>query len=103
MLIPAYRADAISVFALLQSQFKREFTMQSQTFNITGMTCGVCISNVTRALVAINGVAHVNVSLTTGLAEVQYDELVTSVDALKLAVSDAGYGVCKTNITQKLH
>ena len=66
--------------------------MQVQTLHITGMTCGVCISNVTRALVAINGVSNVDVSLTTGLALVQYDDNVTSVDALKLAVNEAGYG-----------
>ncbi len=71
--------------------------MQLQMLNITGMTCGVCISNVTRALVAIDGVANVNVSLITGLALVQYNEIVTSVDALKRAVCEAGYGVNESN------
>lgn len=67
--------------------------MQTQHMKVTGMTCGGCISNVTHALKAINGVGDVKVSLSAGEATVQFDERLTSPDQLKSAVTGAGYGV----------
>ena len=67
--------------------------MQTELLKVTGMTCGDCISNVTNALKAINGVGDVKVSLSAGEATVQFDERLTSPDKLKSAVTDAGYGV----------
>ena len=71
--------------------------MQTEHLKVTGMTCGGCISNVTKALKAIAGVGDVNVSLAAGEATVQYDERMTSPDRLKSAVKGAGYGVDMTN------
>ena len=71
--------------------------MQTGQFKVTGMTCGGCTSNVTRALKAVAGVGDVNVSLSAGEATVQYDERRTSPDQLKSAVKGAGYGVDVTN------
>ena len=71
--------------------------MQTELLKVTGMTCGGCTSNVTRALKAINGVGDVNVSLAAGEAIVHFDERLTSLDQLKSAVSGAGYGVDATN------
>ena len=67
--------------------------MQTEQIQVTGMTCGGCTSNVTRALKALPGVGDVNVSLSVGQATVQYDERLTSPDQLKSAVKNAGYGV----------
>jgi copper chaperone len=72
---------------------KRNNTMQNQTLNVTGMTCGGCVSNVANALKAIAGVDDVVVSLSTGEVAVRYDEQLTSPDQLKSAVKGAGYGV----------
>ena len=71
--------------------------MQTELLKVTGMTCGGCISNVTKALTAIKGVGDVRVSLSAGEATVQYDERQTSPDQLKSAVKGAGYGVDATN------
>ena len=76
--------------------------MQTQHMKVTGMTCGGCISNVTHALKAIDGVGDVNVSLSSGEATVQYDERLTSADKLKSAVTGAGYGVDGPDTAQKL-
>jgi copper chaperone len=67
--------------------------MQTEQIQVTGMTCGGCTSNVTRALKAIPGVGDVNVSLAAGEATVQYDERRASPEQLKSAVKSAGYGV----------
>ena len=66
--------------------------MQTETMNVTGMTCGGCVGNVTRALKAVPGVEHVDVSLP-GKASVDFDEKLASRERLQSAVKDAGYGV----------
>lgn len=71
--------------------------MQTEQIKVTGMTCGGCSSNVTRALRAVNGVSDVDVSLSAGEANVRYDERLTTPDQLKAAVKGAGYGVNLTN------
>ncbi len=71
--------------------------MQTELLKVTGMTCGGCVSTVTRALQAIDGVGDVEVSLSAGEATVQYDEGLTSPDRLKSAVKGAGYGVDAMN------
>ena len=75
--------------------------MQTELLKVTGMTCSGCISNVTKALKAINGVGDVRVSLDAGEATVQFDERLTSSEKLKSAVKGAGYGVDTTNTAQK--
>ena len=75
--------------------------MQIQSLKVTGMTCGGCTSNVTRALKTIAGVGDVNVSLSAGESTVQYDERLTSPEQLKSAVKSAGYGVDTAQSAQK--
>ena len=67
--------------------------MQTENLMVTGMTCGGCTSKVSRALNAVSGVDHVKVSIAAGDATVRFNEQLTSVDQLKSAVKNAGYGV----------
>ena len=67
--------------------------MQTEQLKVTGMTCGGCVTKVTHALKALQGVSDVKISLRDGEAAVQYDERFTSPDRLKSAVKGAGYGV----------
>jgi copper chaperone CopZ len=66
--------------------------MQTETMNVTGMTCGGCVSKVTQALTALPGVGHVDVSLP-GKASVDFDEKLISRERLQSAVEGAGFGV----------
>lgn len=66
--------------------------MQTEQLKVTGMTCGGCTGKVTTALKAIDGVKDAQVSLSTGVATVQFDEQLTSPAQLKSAVQHAGYG-----------
>ena len=70
--------------------------MQFTQIKVTGMTCGGCSSNVTKALNAVNGAVNVNVSLSDANATVEYDEKLTSPEQLKQAIKEAGYGVDST-------
>lgn len=67
--------------------------MQTEHLKITGMTYGGCTTKIARALKTISGVGGVDVSLASEEATVQYDDKLTSVDKLKLAIISAGYGV----------
>ncbi|MFG3260135.1 heavy-metal-associated domain-containing protein [Streptomyces sp. NPDC048172] len=59
-------------------------------YQVSGMTCGHCVSTISRALGALPGVTDVEVDLTTGkvtvAAESEPDE-----KAVAAAIDDAGY------------
>ena len=48
--------------------------MTTKTFNVTGMKCMGCVSNVEKALNALDGVASAKADLTAKTATVDYDE-----------------------------
>jgi copper chaperone len=67
--------------------------MRTRLIKVTGMTCGGCISKVTRTLKALPGVGEVRVSLEAGEATVHYEETRLAPDKLELAVTSAGFGI----------
>ncbi|MEO5816358.1 MAG: heavy-metal-associated domain-containing protein [Gemmatimonadaceae bacterium] len=66
-----------------------EVSMQELTMDISGMSCGGCVSNVRKALGALPG-TRVD-AVTVGSATVTYDASQTTPAAIAQAVSDAGY------------
>ena len=48
--------------------------MSHATINVQGMSCGGCASKVKNALEALDGVQGVQVTLETGLVNVEYNE-----------------------------
>lgn len=67
--------------------------MKTETMKVIGMTCGGCVSNVTKALNAVDGVKNVAVSLELGEARIEFDEATTESAQLRAAVQRAGYQV----------
>ncbi len=57
------------------------------------MSCEHCVQTVTKALESVPGVAKANVTLATGMAEVQLRSDQVTVEQLRKAVQDAGYEV----------
>jgi copper chaperone len=64
--------------------------MTTQTFTVTGMTCGHCVASVTEEVSEVAGVAHVDVVLETGQVTVTSAEPVDAA-AVRAAVEEAGY------------
>ncbi len=64
--------------------------MKTTQLKVTGMTCGMCVQHVTKALQSVAGVQSADVDLASGAAAVQHDE---NTDATRLieAVAEAGY------------
>ena len=63
---------------------------QSQTYTVSGMTCGHCVASVTEEVQEIPGVQDVSVVLDTGAVTVTSDQGVDDA-AVKAAVEEAGY------------
>ena len=67
--------------------------MRTETLTVGGMTCGGCVSTLSQALKAVDGVRDVAVTLDPGEARIEFDERKTSTDDLRAAVRRAGYQV----------
>ena len=62
----------------------------TNTWTVTGMTCGHCVASVTEEVTEIDGVEKVEVDLATGAVTVTSTEPLED-DAVRAAVEEAGY------------
>jgi copper chaperone len=66
--------------------------MESLALGIEGMDCGGCAASIEKMLYGVKGVQSAAVSFVAGEAEIIFDPVQTSAEALTQAVIDAGYG-----------
>jgi copper chaperone CopZ len=66
--------------------------MSTQTFTVTGMTCGHCVNSVTEEISEIKGVTSVVVELESGLVTVEAESEIDR-ELVVAAVTEAGYTV----------
>ncbi len=66
--------------------------MSTQTFTVTGMTCGHCVASVTEEVSEIAGVENVDVDLATGSVTITSSTPLED-DAVRAAVEEAGYAL----------
>jgi len=72
--------------------------MTTETYNVTGMTCGHCVASVESELRSVPGVTDVNVNLTPGGTShvtVTSDAPLTR-DDVAAAVDEAGYALASS-------
>ena len=62
-----------------------------ETFPVTGMMCAVCAGTVQKTLASLPGVTEADVNFATGSATVTWNPSVTSPDAMRHALDEAGY------------
>jgi copper chaperone len=62
----------------------------TQTYTVTGMTCGHCVASVTEEVQEIAGVESVAVDLDSGSLDITTSQPVEDA-AVKAAVEEAGY------------
>ncbi len=72
---------------------------KTTTINVSGMTCGHCVSSVTEELTELKGVENVSVDLNTGgISEVTITSTLTlDLAEISEAVAEAGYLVVANN------
>ena len=63
--------------------------MKSLVLHIEGMSCGHCLNAVNQALAKLPGAKPIQVRI--GRADIEYDEAVTTPQAIAEAVRSAGY------------
>jgi len=64
----------------------------TETYTVTGMTCGHCVQAVTGELIRLPGVRDVRVDLASGQVTVRSDGMVP-LDEVRAAVDEAGYAL----------
>ena len=67
--------------------------MAEATLQVAGMTCNHCKMSVEKALQGLPGVTAAEVNLAAETARVTYDPAKVKLEAMKKAVTDAGYEV----------
>lgn len=72
--------------------------MQTEHLTVNGMSCGGCVSRVTAALKALQGIGGVDAALSTGKVDVTYDELLMQPAQMNSAIEKAGYSVGATPV-----
>ncbi|MBK2404623.1 cadmium-translocating P-type ATPase [Erysipelothrix rhusiopathiae] len=74
--------------------------MNKKTYNVTGMMCASCQSQVEKALQGVEGVEHVEVNLLTNQAVITSQNTIPEADLIQ-AVEDQGYGLEIPNPVQE--
>ena len=64
--------------------------MAAEKFKVYG-NCGMCKSRIEKAMNSVEGVNAAEWDVDTKIAVVAYDEAITSLDAIMLAISKAGH------------
>jgi copper chaperone len=72
----------------------KETVMQTQTYTVTGMTCGHCVNSVSTEIGKLDGVRNVQVDLSTGAVAVTSEQPLDDA-AVDAAVDEAGYQVAR--------
>lgn len=67
--------------------------MEKTILKVTGMTCGHCEKAVKTALLHVDGVESVDVSLQEGTVSVAFDASKLNRNNLKETIEDQGYDV----------
>jgi mercuric ion binding protein len=80
---------ALSTLAALSSPLWA--TTQTVTLSVPGMNCATCPITVKKALTKVSGVSKIDVNLDRREANVTFDDIKTSVEALTRATKESGY------------
>lgn len=67
--------------------------MEKVTLLVSGMSCGHCVNAVEGAVGKLNGVSNVNVQLSEGKVDVEFDSSMVSLETIKETIDDQGYDV----------
>jgi Cu+-exporting ATPase len=66
-------------------------TVQSEKFDIQGMSCASCVTRIEKIVKKLPGVTDASVNLAMGTAQVQFDSELVSSEKVVAAISQAGF------------
>ena len=73
--------------------------MIKSSFTVTGMHCAMCSGKVESTVSGMDGVKKASVNLATSKLTVQFDEKITSENAICMAVKGLGFGINSDSFT----
>ncbi|HAN10121.1 MAG TPA: copper resistance protein CopZ [Clostridiales bacterium] len=73
--------------------------MDKVVINVEGMSCSHCEDTVTKAILGLNGVDEVSVSLANKTVVVEYDSTKVTNDDIKSVIVEKGYDVIEEKET----
>lgn len=82
---------ATAPFALAQTAATAAPALTEVTFDVPGMTCGLCPVTVKAAMSKVEGVQSVETDVATRTAHVVFDPSLTDVATIAAASEQAGY------------
>jgi copper chaperone len=60
---------------------------------VDGISCNHCVKSIEDALMKIDGIYDIEVSLEYKTVDIEFDETKTNLDEIKEAIEDQGYDV----------
>ena len=72
--------------------------MEKVTLKVSGMSCAACSARIEKALSPMKGVRNVDAVFSSNMVSIEFDSDVTSIDAIKIALSKAGYPVMEKDV-----
>lgn len=68
-------------------------SIKRETIYVDGMTCSACEARISKNLLAIKGVSRVEAQVQGGKVSVEFDDRLTSLKVLNVAIEKVGYSV----------
>lgn len=72
-------------------------TLITKHFHIGGMTCVNCQNRIRQKLTGLRGIKKVSVSYQTGIAQIEFDPSLISLDRIRHVIEELGYEVLPEN------
>lgn len=92
-------AGLLAALGFFYSQGTANASLSMTELNIDKMSCGSCVANITTALQQLDGVASVEINVTSGRGKVAYDADKVAAPRIASVVTEAGY---PARVTQQL-
>lgn len=67
--------------------------MENVTLNVSGMSCGHCVSSIEGSVGKLDGVNEVKVHLGSGKVDISFDQEKVNLNQIKETIDDQGYDV----------
>jgi len=82
---------AFSAFAILGQGGVKSSEAALAVFNVENLSCSSCVRNIQQALAKVDGVGQVEVSVTAGRSEVEFDQRRIGAEEIAQTITAAGY------------
>ncbi|OQR74371.1 copper-transporting ATPase 1-like [Tropilaelaps mercedesae] len=88
---PASTAPEALVEAINDMGFEADYLHSAATVRINGMTCQSCVKHIQNALVEVDGIKSIRVSLQESKGDIEFDARTTTIEQIVRRIDDLGF------------